>query len=135
WMAFPVVDPQRWSGFTLFVGFNDIFFMSLMFFLSGLFVWKSLQRKGSRTFLRDRAFRLGLPFLVAAALLGPLAYYPTYLQTGQRGFGVFWHQWFGLGNWPAGPVWFVWVLLAFDCVAAALFMLLPKWGETVGFML
>jgi hypothetical protein len=33
------VDSARWSGFTLFVGFNDIFFMSLMFFLSGLFVW------------------------------------------------------------------------------------------------
>jgi hypothetical protein len=42
WQAFPVVDSQRWSGFALFVGFNDAFFMSLMFFLSGLFVWRSL---------------------------------------------------------------------------------------------
>ena len=47
WPAFPVVDAQRWSGFSLLVGFNDAFFMSLMFFLSGLFVWKSLERKGS----------------------------------------------------------------------------------------
>jgi hypothetical protein len=31
WQAFPVVDSQRWSGFALFVGFNDVFFMSLMF--------------------------------------------------------------------------------------------------------
>src|SRR5258708_2906768 len=53
WGAFPVVDSQRWSGFALLVGFNDIFFMSLMFFLSGLFVWNSLQRKGTGDFLRD----------------------------------------------------------------------------------
>jgi hypothetical protein len=25
WQAFPVVDSQRWSGFALFVGFNDVF--------------------------------------------------------------------------------------------------------------
>jgi peptidoglycan/LPS O-acetylase OafA/YrhL len=135
WMAFPVVDAQRWSGFTWFVGFNDIFFMSLMFFLSGLFVWKGLERKGGRKFLRDRALRLGLPFMVAAVVLGPLAYYPTYLQTGHRGLGGFWHEWLGLGSWPAGPAWFVWVLLAFDCIAAALFWLLPKFGETLGCML
>src|SRR5580704_16209142 len=38
WEAFPVVDSQHWSGFSLLVGFNDIFFMSLLFLLSGLFV-------------------------------------------------------------------------------------------------
>src|SRR5262249_54431569 len=41
WQAFPVTDPAHWSGFAALVGFNDIFFMSLMFFLSGLFVWNS----------------------------------------------------------------------------------------------
>jgi hypothetical protein len=61
WQAFPVVDSQRWSGFAVFVGFNDVFFMSLMFFVSGLFVWKGLQRKGSKSFVRDRVLRLGLP--------------------------------------------------------------------------
>ena len=34
----------------LFTGLNDTFFMSLMFILSGLFVWTSLERKGSRGF-------------------------------------------------------------------------------------
>jgi peptidoglycan/LPS O-acetylase OafA/YrhL len=135
WAAFPVVDAQRWSGFTLLVGFNDTFFMSLMFLLSGLFVWKSLQRKGSGAFLRDRTLRLGLPFIVAAALVAPLAYYPAYLQTGHRGLAGFWQQWISLGNWPAGPVWFVWVLLAFDCVATGLFKLMPKWGEVLGRLL
>ena len=36
WRAFMVVDSQHWAGFSLFTGFNDDFFMSLMFFVSGL---------------------------------------------------------------------------------------------------
>ncbi len=82
WPAFPVVDAHRWLGIDLFVGFNDTFFMSLMFLISGVFVWPSLQRKGPGQFLVGRVRRLGLPFLAAAALLAPLAYVPTYLQTG-----------------------------------------------------
>jgi Acyltransferase family len=81
WQAFPVVDSARWIGFALLVGFNDIFFMSLMFFLSGLFVWNSLQRKGAGAFVRDRVVRLGVPFALAAAVVAPLAYYPAYLTT------------------------------------------------------
>lgn len=132
WEAFPVVDTQRWTGFALFVSFNDIFFMALMFFLSGLFVWKSLQRKGSGQFLRDRALRLGLPFVAAAAIVAPLAYYPAYLQTGAGGgIAGYWQQWRSLGNWPAGPAWFVWVLLAFDVVAALLILVLPNWGDAL----
>src|SRR3954451_17804774 len=65
WQAFPIVDTQRWSGFALLTGFNDVFFMSLMFFLSGLFVWNSIDRKGITKFLRDRVMRLGVPFVVA----------------------------------------------------------------------
>ena len=82
WQAFPVVDSQHSDLSTLFVAFNDIFFMALMFFISGLFVWKSLERKGAANFLRDRALRLGLPFVAAALIVAPLAYYPTYIQSG-----------------------------------------------------
>ncbi len=133
WQAFPVMDSHRSGVFAWFVGYNDIFFMSLMFLLSGLFVWPSLQRKGSGKFLRDRALRLGIPFVVAAALIAPIAYYPAYLQISSAGRAPgFWHEWLLLGNWPAGPVWFVWVLLAFDCVAAALLSVSSKWGERLG---
>lgn len=133
WMAFPVLDPARWGFATVLVAFNDLFFMSLMFFLSGLFFWQSFARKGGAKFLRDRFLRLGVPFIVAAALVPPVAYYPTWLQI-THGTGTasgFWHQWFALGQWPSGPAWFVWVLLAFDCIAALLFTLAPATGEAL----
>src|SRR5215831_3625855 len=117
WRAYPIVDSQRWAGFDPIVGFTDSFGMSLLFFLSGLFVWNSLQRKGIARFGRDRATRLGLPFAVAVAFLAPAAYYPTYLATaGGPSLKTFLRQWFSLGEWPAGPAWFIWVLLVFDCL-------------------
>ena len=133
WQAFPVVDSQHSNLFALLVGFNDIFFMALMFFVSGLFVWNGLERKGASNFLRHRALRLGSPFVAAALIVAPLAYYPTYIQAAAGGgLAGYWHQWRALGNWPAGPAWFAWVLLAFDAIAAGLFFLLPRWGESVG---
>ena len=103
WRAFPVVDSHRWPGFGLLVGYNDTFFMALMFFLSGLFVWHSLTTKGAGEFLRGRALRLGVPFAVSAAILAPLAYYPAYLQTGGSGLSGYWKMWIAQGDWPAGP--------------------------------
>jgi peptidoglycan/LPS O-acetylase OafA/YrhL len=124
WLAFPIVDPNRSVAALLLAAFNDIFFMALMFLLSGLFVWGSLRRKGAAAFLRDRAIRLGLPFIVATVLLAPLAYYPAYLQrTADPSIADFLRQWRSLGVWPAGPAWFIWMLLAFDAIAAGLFSL------------
>jgi fucose 4-O-acetylase-like acetyltransferase len=133
WTAFPIVDAHRWPGVDLLVGWNDTFFMSLFFLLSGVFAWPSLFRKGSAGFLRARALRLGLPFAVSAALLAPLAYYPTYLVTGaDPSLGAFWRQWLALGIWPAGPAWFLWVLLVFNVLAAVLLKSVPGWGEALG---
>jgi peptidoglycan/LPS O-acetylase OafA/YrhL len=81
WLAgIPIVDSHRLAVFDLFALFNDTFFMALMFLLSGLFVGPSLARKGTGSFLRERALRLGAPFVVMA-LLAPLAYYPAYRAT------------------------------------------------------
>ena len=133
WRAFMVVDHQQWTGFSLFTGFNDDFFMSLMFFVSGLFVWSSLKRKGNASFVRERLRRLGIPFLFAAAVIAPIAYYPTYLlTTGPHSIGGYIHDWLSLGDWPTGPAWFIWLLLAFDLGVAAWFAIAPNFGEMLG---
>lgn len=127
WMGFPIVDASSWKGFGFLVGWNDIFFMALMFFVSGLFVWPSLTRKGAGDFVRQRILRLGVPFALAAAVIAPLAYYPAYRQFGVgTGIGEYARAWLSLGVWPAGPAWFVWVLLVFDCIAALLYVAAPS---------
>lgn len=131
WGAFPIVDSVRWPGIDLFVAFNDTFFMSLMFLISGLFAWPSLARKGARSFLRDRVLKLGVPFAIGAGLLAPLAYYPTYLAI-EAPRGSFWTQWMAIGKWPAGPAWFLWVLLAFGCVAALAHAFAPSLLAAMG---
>jgi len=126
WTAFPVVDPQRVGAFGILTLVNDMFFMSLMFFISGLFVADGLRAKGAGGFLKSRALRLGVPFVVAAALLAPLAYYPAWLQSGGApSLAAFAEAWTRLPFWPAGPAWFLWVLLAFGAISAGAYAVAP----------
>ncbi|MFM8932330.1 MAG: acyltransferase family protein, partial [Gemmataceae bacterium] len=111
----PVVDEVRWAGFDLFFAFNDTFFMALMFFISGLFVVPSLERKGVTFFCKDRAWRLGAPFLLGVLFLSPVAYYPHSILTGSDlGYFAFWRDMILIGPWSPGPLWFIWMLLAFN---------------------
>ena len=49
WLAgIPIVDSHRLIGFDLFALFNDSFFMSLMFLLSGLFVGRAWRAKAPK---------------------------------------------------------------------------------------
>ena len=131
WTAVPVVDAHRTMAAALFTGWNDGFFMALMFLLSGLFCAPSIARKGARAFLRDRVRRLAIPFAIMAAPLAPLAYYPSYLATAAPlGVGGYARDWLSLSFWPAGPAWFLWVLLAFDAAAATAFALRPGWASS-----
>lgn len=125
----PVADQVRWLGFDLLAGFNDTFFMALMFFISGLFVWPSLARKGAGAFLRDRLMRLGIPFVVGLFVLVPLAYYPAQLTVdlvygGDTSFIEFWTGLVRGGFGTAGPLWFVWMLLVFDGVVGVIYLVL-----------
>ncbi len=133
WLAFPVVDDGRSVLIAYFTGFNDTFLMATLFFVSGLFVWGSLKRKGVARFLVDRTVRLGIPFIVVALLIAPLAYFPSYLLSGGPGnVAGFWSMWLSLGNWPAGHGWFIWLLLAFGAVAAGGWHWVPAWGFSLG---
>jgi peptidoglycan/LPS O-acetylase OafA/YrhL len=137
WRSIPIVDPERWFGFDIFCGLQDIYLISLLFFLSGLFVWPSLARSGSRIFLRDRILRIGVPFALTVGLLMPLAHYPVYRVTAvDPSLAAYWQHWLALPFWPSGPPWFLWVLLVFDVVAAGLFQFgrvsADMLGRTVG---
>jgi surface polysaccharide O-acyltransferase-like enzyme len=123
-------DKARWLGFDLVVLFNDSFFMACMFLISGLFVHQSLTGRGPSNFLANRAWRLGIPYLVSIVVLMPLAYYPTFLRyhlpgTTDFNYFHFWWHTLTIGPWPSGPAWFIWVLLAFDAVVALVWSVAP----------
>lgn len=130
WIATPILDGQRWLGFDIYAAFQYVSLMPVMFFLSGVFVWPSLKRKGSGRFLYDRLLRIGLPFVLGVYALMPFAYYPVYRLTA---IDPSWLAYFGhflaLPFWPSGPLWFLWELLAFDIVAVLLYRIAPRSGD------
>src|SRR5882757_7181732 len=124
-------DRMRWLGFDLVVLFNDSFFMAFMFLISGLFVHESLTRRGAAGYLRRRAWRLGVPLLISIFVLIPIAYYASFLRyhlpgTTDFNFFHFWWHTVTIGPWPSGQAWFLWVLLALDMIAAAIWSIAPK---------
>jgi peptidoglycan/LPS O-acetylase OafA/YrhL len=120
-------DPKSWIGFDAVVLATDSFFMAMFFFLSGLFVWPSLAHKELQIFLHDRLLRLGLPFVIAAFTIIPIAYYAIALRhSPDLSFAAFWWKTVTVGPWPSGPIWFVWVLLAFGLLASVLYRLSPN---------
>lgn len=98
---------------------NQTFFMGVFFFLSGLFVPRSIDRKGPGSFTRDRLIRLGLPLLGFLILLRPLAGLYGWLTMPDRpNFGLHY-----LMTWDAGPTWFLEVLIVFSLVYALIIAL------------
>ena len=98
--------------FVTYQAFLQSFFMGLLFFVAGYFVPGAYDRKGPIRFLRDRAFRLGLPTLLYILILGPVT---EYVANGN------WEGGPALGG--TGPMWFCAALLIF-CVVYAGFRLL-----------
>jgi peptidoglycan/LPS O-acetylase OafA/YrhL len=133
WLATPILDGQRWLAFDIYAAFQYVALMPVMFFLSGIFVWPSLVRKGSWSFFCSRLLRIGLPFVFGVYLLMPIAYYPVYRVTAaDPSWLAYWRHWTALPFWPGGPLWFLWQLLLFDILAVALYLTAPHLIEMLG---
>src|SRR6516162_1816480 len=132
WRIFPIIDNERWLGFDLFCAFQFLYLMQFMFFMSGLFVWPSLQRKGIWGFVMHRLVRLGIPFVIGVYLVMPIAFYPVYRVTAiEPSWSSFWAHWTALPITPTGPMWFLWYLIALDFCAAAIYKLAAGGGGIV----
>jgi surface polysaccharide O-acyltransferase-like enzyme len=133
WQSFAIIDSSRFIGFDLFCAYQDVYLMSLMFFLSGVFVWSSLKRKGAVNFLLDRLVRLGIPFALAIILLMPLTLYPTYSVTAtDTSVEAYYRHYIALPLYPSGPQWFLWQLLTLNLIAALVFRLWPAGLKRLG---
>jgi glucan biosynthesis protein C len=102
------------------------FFMGFLFFIAGYFVPGAYDSKGPGKFIRDRAFRLGLPLLFFVFILQPIAIYCIGLFHGEdvapNGFTGLYSHYITSGHWlgGTGPLWFCEALLIF-CLAYAVF--------------
>jgi fucose 4-O-acetylase-like acetyltransferase len=100
------------------------FFMGFLFFIAGYFVPGAYDSKGPGKFIRDRAFRLGLPLLFFVFILQPVAIYCIGLLHGEdvapNGFTGLYSHYITSGHWlgGTGPLWFCEALLIF-CLAYA----------------
>jgi fucose 4-O-acetylase-like acetyltransferase len=106
-------EPSENEAFTMvaavFVSLGSLFAMGLFFLIAGLMTPGPLARKGPAGFLRDRAIRLGVPFVAFVLLV-----YPITEWIGDPEGTVFDEVRAGWGSPDAGPLWFVGVLLVYS---------------------
>ena len=100
------------------------------------FIENRVAKKGTRKYLGDRLKRLGLPFVIGVFFMIPLAYYPAQLQVGlitgkDASYGMFWLGMVRSGFGTAGPLWFLWPLLVFNCLSIVLYRVAPILGGFV----
>jgi glucan biosynthesis protein C len=103
---------------------NQAYFMGFFFLLSGYFTPGSFERKGLKSFLKDRLIRLGIPLLVFMFALNPLTEYigiphidASLLAKAGITLPLTWQDY--LRFIGPGPLWFVAMLLVFDFSYAA----------------
>ncbi|GBF97291.1 hypothetical protein Rsub_09982 [Raphidocelis subcapitata] len=131
--SFPLwhyLDIDKDLGLAIFSGMfiegNQSWFMTAFFFISGLFVPGSCDRKGLRRYLADRTLRLLLPTLLfscfgppaclaiaQAASGGELSTLPS-LKTAGNVFVWYWKTY--VIPIPTGPVWFTMLLFWLDLI-------------------
>jgi surface polysaccharide O-acyltransferase-like enzyme len=101
----------------MFLATNQSFFMAMFFMISAFFMVPSLERKGTKQFLKDRLVRLGIPLLVYYFFLNPLTIYILLKFRDGRDENLLYFlsdpRYYGFG-----PMWFVEALLIFTLVYA-----------------
>lgn len=117
--------------FTLFSAINGPYVLGFFYLIAGYFTPGAYDRKGPRTFFKDRLIRLGIPLLIYVFLIDPLIYYA--IRVSEWGFNQsFWEIWGVNGSfwrfWKAhissylhygpgvGPMWFIELMLIFIVV-------------------
>lgn len=126
----PSVREPLWSILVLLSAVGGLFGMALFFVVAGVFTPASLERKGLRLFLVDRAIRLGVPLLLFVVFLAPVVEWFDPENAGwDGGFLAFavdrvWWSWPLPPAW--GPTWFLAVLLLFSVVYAVGRSLVPR---------
>jgi peptidoglycan/LPS O-acetylase OafA/YrhL len=121
---------------TLFIVFLGPWGMPLFFMLSGAGTWFALRKRSGRQYLRERIYRLLIPFLVGSLLLSPIQLYFQWRHQTETGVFVgslldflkvreisIGPQVFG---WAGYHLWFLGFLFAYAVIALPVFQWLKN---------
>jgi hypothetical protein len=103
--TFPVAD--------IFLLIRPIFSMQLMFFISGLFTWRSLGKRGPIGYVVVRFKRLILPLVITWLFIMPVTYVPAVIANQISFLPI-----------RLTHLWFLWVLFVFDVIIAFIYSFL-----------
>lgn len=128
-----VDDPDNFMGFMYLATYFDQFFMFAFFFISGLFTYQSLRRRGPRNYLLHKTVKFGTVFLIGTYLFNPTAFYFMEIAKGVEwwvpyaSFSTYISYMHDVGRYlhPAQHLWFLWVLLAFNMIIVGFDRLFP----------
>jgi len=124
-----VLDPQQSLFFTGLVLVVDVPIMLIMFFLAGYFAYPSLQKRGPGAFLRDKAVRIGIPWVFGTLVLAPpTAYLIYYSRHFPVTLGAFWRTDFWGKAYQQSVYWYLGVLFLCFAATAALFAASPRFA-------
>ncbi|MFJ3213724.1 acyltransferase family protein [Streptomyces flaveolus] len=139
---FYVKNAETTEAVMIIAGFGVVWAMPLLFLISGLGAWHSLQRRGAGGFASERLLRLGVPLVVATLVLNPLPqwlrlrsadadYHESYLGFLPRFYDVHLEPeefpFLVQGeHFETGHLWFVVLLLAFSLMLVPLHRWLPR---------
>lgn len=98
-------------------GIESIFSMSLFFFISAYFTPQSLDKKGSKQFLKGQFIRLGIPLLFVMLFLAPGLLFAIEKYNGTTNLSLLNYIWIQISKYPTtSHAWFVLVLIGFECI-------------------
>ncbi len=126
----PELSLPAMVAFATYQAFQHAVSMGLLFGIAGYFAAASLARKGAAGFLRERAFRLGVPLLLFMFVVGPLTEYfiaGSWRSYPPRSFAADWvhHVTDGEILGGSGPLWFCSVLIVFSFCFAGVRAFIP----------
>lgn len=111
------------------------FFMTLMFFISGVASFYSFNSRGTGLYIGERARKLALPFGLGYFLLCPVTSYIQALYEGfQGGFIRFLPRfyWYDIFHYHGyGHLWFLFYLFIFSVICVPLFIWLQRGGGSL----
>mmetsp|Transcript_34933 Transcript_34933/g.96595 ORF Transcript_34933/g.96595 Transcript_34933/m.96595 type:complete len:517 (-) Transcript_34933:121-1671(-) len=103
-------DTSTWMIDVFFIIPDQSYFMSLLFFVSGIHVPSSLERKGTTEYVRDKLKRLGWPLMVQYFVITPLSTWLAGLAFGCEMPGIV--------RFGEGVCWFLTTLIIFSIAYA-----------------